>query len=490
MHKVIEVVWKRIISLAKDFSYSISREHEQALIKALEELLVIINQDNIENGYISFFLVLLHHLDSSCAISLSFLKHVIEKSDLPSPSTLCHIIEHIIKTEETSVNSLVFLILFSQRFSGHLSESMFTDSLCTFLIHSALFHDNNSVRVYALLALDGFAMTGSIKNAILSHPLNIKRGLSVLVQECENSQKKKRNSIFDWWLFKRQKKYTIDLSCDWNQLELCAKWSFDYTFGKKGKEERNPKIESNVILDKMTATHHCKLSRDCLALRNDQSYFESIRATACVFSGKWYFETLIFTSGIIHIGWSTFQSKFQPELGYGVGDDPYGFGFDTYRSAIWCAGKVTYPSKSKHIQCQPGDVIGSFLDADKRICSFFINGQEIAHFKYNQRLEGLYPSFSLSTLQHIQVNFGNRPWHYERRRSNVQLKPITKRNLPVRDESDNDDDLCILCFSEPKSVMLLPCQHTEFGHACSKLIKQCPLCRSEIQHIKTPSLVS
>jgi hypothetical protein len=57
-------------------------------------------------------------------------------------------------------------------------------------------------------------------------------------------------------------------------------------------------------------------------MRNDQSYFESIRATACVFSGKWYFETLIFTNGIVHIGWSTFQSKFQPELGYGVGDDP------------------------------------------------------------------------------------------------------------------------------------------------------------------------
>jgi hypothetical protein len=135
---------------------------------------------------------------------------------------------------------------------------------------------------------------------------------------------------------------------------------------------------------------------------------------------------------------------------------------------------VTYPSKSKHIRCQPGDVIGSFLDADKRICSFFINGQQVAHFKYNKQLEGLYPSFSLSTLQHIQVNFGNRPWYYERR-SNVQLKPIKRPSetgsLNMKVDHDNDD-LCILCFSEPKNVMLLPCHHKEFGHACSKLIIQ------------------
>jgi hypothetical protein len=87
---------------------------------------------------------------------------VIEKSDLPSQSTLSTIIEHIVKTENATVNSMIVLILFSQRFSGYLSELMFTEELCTFLIKSALFHDDNSIRVYALLALDGFAMTGKM----------------------------------------------------------------------------------------------------------------------------------------------------------------------------------------------------------------------------------------------------------------------------------------------------------------------------------------
>jgi hypothetical protein len=72
---------------------------------------------------------------------------------------------------------------------------------------------------------------GSIKNAILSHPLNIKTGLSGIIQECEQRQTQRRKSLLDWGLFKRQKKCTMDISSDWNQLELCAKWSSDHTFG-------------------------------------------------------------------------------------------------------------------------------------------------------------------------------------------------------------------------------------------------------------------
>jgi hypothetical protein len=47
MHKVIQLIWKQIISLAKDFSYSISKEHERSLVKALEDLFSIINQGEI-----------------------------------------------------------------------------------------------------------------------------------------------------------------------------------------------------------------------------------------------------------------------------------------------------------------------------------------------------------------------------------------------------------------------------------------------------------
>ena len=56
-------------------------------------------------------------------------------------------------------------------------------------------------------------------------------------------------------------------------------------------------------------------------LRNDRPHFESVRATACVKREKWYYETLLLSSGIMQIGWATSRCRFSPEEGYGVGDD-------------------------------------------------------------------------------------------------------------------------------------------------------------------------
>lgn len=69
------------------------------------------------------------------------------------------------------------------------------------------------------------------------------------------------------------------------------------------------------------ATAHWKLGGNGLELRNDRPHFESVRATACVKRGKWYYETLLLTNGIMQLGWATSRCRFIPEEGYGVGDD-------------------------------------------------------------------------------------------------------------------------------------------------------------------------
>lgn len=56
-------------------------------------------------------------------------------------------------------------------------------------------------------------------------------------------------------------------------------------------------------------------------LRNDRNHFESVRATACVKRGKWYYEAQLLSHGIIQIGWATSRCRFSPDEGYGVGDD-------------------------------------------------------------------------------------------------------------------------------------------------------------------------
>jgi hypothetical protein len=58
-----------------------------------------------------------------------------------------------------------------------------------------------------------------------------------------------------------------------------------------------------------------------MQLRNDRPHFESIRATSSVKTGKWYYETLLLSSGIMQLGWATSRCRFTPEEGYGVGDD-------------------------------------------------------------------------------------------------------------------------------------------------------------------------
>lgn len=46
-----------------------------------------------------------------------------------------------------------------------------------------------------------------------------------------------------------------------------------------------------------------------------------MRATANVKVGKWYYEVLALTDGIMQIGWATERCHFVPEEGLGVGDD-------------------------------------------------------------------------------------------------------------------------------------------------------------------------
>lgn len=38
-------------------------------------------------------------------------------------------------------------------------------------------------------------------------------------------------------------------------------------------------------------------------------------------TGVWYYEVMLITSGVVHVGWASPSSQFIPEQGYGVGDN-------------------------------------------------------------------------------------------------------------------------------------------------------------------------
>lgn len=77
----------------------------------------------------------------------------------------------------------------------------------------------------------------------------------------------------------------------------------------------------NATMNIFDCTRHLKIGSNGLEIRNDHPHFESIRATASVNQGKWYYEALLLTTGIMQLGWATSRCRFSPEEGYGVGDD-------------------------------------------------------------------------------------------------------------------------------------------------------------------------
>ncbi|CAO3609649.1 unnamed protein product [Cunninghamella echinulata] len=109
------------------------------------------------------------------------------------------------------------------------------------------------------------------------------------------------------------------------QLAHCVQWSLENTFVIDYHTEEDGHLwdltNLNVILNPFDATQHWKLGGNGLEIRNDRPHFESIRATECVKQGRWYYEVLLVTAGIMQIGWCTKRCKFVPEEGYGVGDD-------------------------------------------------------------------------------------------------------------------------------------------------------------------------
>lgn len=58
------------------------------------------------------------------------------------------------------------------------------------------------------------------------------------------------------------------------------------------------------------------------------------------------------------------------------------------------------------------------------------------------------------------------------------------------EESDSEQNLCLICMSEPPDCILLPCRHMVINIDCAKLIDEksthkfeCPLCRATVEEL-------
>lgn len=129
----------------------------------------------------------------------------------------------------------------------------------------------------------------------------------------------------------------------------------------------------NVMLNTKDVSEYLKISADGLEARCDAYSFESVRCTFQVSSGRWYYEVLIVTPGVMQIGYATKNSTFLSHEGYGIGDDKFSLAFDGCRRLIWHNAQSTpynLPAWSG------GAVLGCLLDLNTCELSFSLNGVE------------------------------------------------------------------------------------------------------------------
>ncbi|KXJ20214.1 E3 ubiquitin-protein ligase RNF123 [Exaiptasia diaphana] len=145
-----------------------------------------------------------------------------------------------------------------------------------------------------------------------------------------------------------------------------------------------------------------------------QSNFSSVRSNICVCKGKFMYEILLGSKGIMQLGWATLSCTFTNEEG--VGDTNDSFAYDGHRVRKWNYSTAKYGEQEfSGSNPNEGDVIGCSIDLDKGEISYSRNGKDLGVAFNNVRYgPGLayFPAVSLSYGESCQLNFGACPFKF------------------------------------------------------------------------------
>jgi len=136
--------------------------------------------------------------------------------------------------------------------------------------------------------------------------------------------------------------------------------------------------------------------------------FVSIRANNCLIKGKWSYEVLLETNGLLQIGFCQLKTPFNQH--YGVGDDIHSFGYDGYRLSCWSKNENRY-GKIWDL----GDIIGVCIDLDNKLIEYYQNGEKLGILeKIVEKEPGVayFPGISFSDYEKCYFNFGQCPFIY------------------------------------------------------------------------------
>ncbi|XP_067858023.1 RING finger and SPRY domain-containing protein 1-like isoform X1 [Heptranchias perlo] len=366
-------------------------------------------------------------------------------------------------------NTAAVLGCLAEKLSGPPSVSLLTPGTLGYLLENLSLQSHPATMLFSLIALEKFGQTSENKKTICQSRI------------CDQLK------LLETWA--NHKDYLK------RQVGFCAQWCLDNLFIKEGRlftYERVDLCNTNAMLNSKDVSEYLKISAAGHEARCDASSFESVRCTCCVYSGVWYYEVTVITSGVMQIGWATKDSKFLTHEGYGIGDDEYSCAYDGCRQLIW------YNSKSKihlHPCWKEGDTVGFLLDLNKKILIFYLNGQPLPPEKqvFSSATSGFFAAGSFMSFQQCEFNFGVKPFRYsppvkfytfnQQAKLDASEKLILPRHkrLALLQKIIIEENSCILCCSDPVNTELRPCGHREICMSCALQLEICPMCRSPIK---------
>ncbi|RHY69097.1 hypothetical protein DYB30_006464, partial [Aphanomyces astaci] len=103
--------------------------------------------------------------------------------------------------------------------------------------------------------------------------------------------------------------------------------------------------------------------------------FTSVRSDVCIRRGQAYFEATLLSGGTVLVGWVEAGSWLRRKTA-GIGDCASSYAIDVNRQYMWHNGPSPFAAP-KGVRGNAGDVLGCWLDVDRGVMSFTLNGVTI-----------------------------------------------------------------------------------------------------------------
>ena len=136
-----------------------------------------------------------------------------------------------------------------------------------------------------------------------------------------------------------------------------------------------------------------------------------------------------------------------------------------------------------------------YVDDEGKIFMNVYNNDYNCQFPKNIRVEGLF--YQIPDNDMSIIDDGKKTPFYKVSKNNIKI--LSTEEAKIYNKTDNFNDLdvsklklyevaeCVICFSEPSSIIFIPCAHNALCKNCYESVKKCnnkcPLCRKNICNI-------